>query len=89
MANSTKLESKPLVKVVWLDSIQDISGWVDEESYDFVSHEDNMRMETIGYCIKSTDNAIFVAQSIGNDKVASVISIPSGCIKSITVLRRD
>ena len=89
MANSTKLESKPLVKVVWLDSIQDISGWVDEESYDFVSHEDNMRMETTGYCIKSTDNAIFVAQSIGNDKVASVISIPSGCIKSITVLRRD
>ena len=89
MENLKKLESKPLVKVVWLDSIQDISGWVDEESYDFGLHEESMRMETIGYCIKSTDNAIFVAQSIGNDKVASVISIPSGCIKSITVLRRD
>ena len=89
MANLTKLESKPLVKVVWSDSIQDISGWVDEESYDFCLHEESMRMETTGYCIKSTDNAIFVAQSIGNDKIASVISIPSGCIKSITVLRRD
>lgn len=89
MANSTKLESKPLVKVVWLDSIQDISGWVDEESYDFVSHEDNMRMETVGWCIKSTDKTLFLAQSTGNGNISSVVSIPSGCILSILVLRRD
>lgn len=89
LKNCQKISKKPLIKVIWSDSVQDISGWIEEESYDFDLHEESMRMETTGYCIKSTDNAIFVAQSIGNDKVASVISIPSGCIKSITVLRRD
>jgi len=75
------------VKVHWLDSVQDISGWVDINEYDFDLHEKSMSMETIGYCIKSTDNAIFIAQSVGNDKVASVVSIPSGCIRSIIKIK--
>jgi len=75
------------VKVHWLDSVQDISGWVDVNEYDFDFHEKSMSMETIGYCIKSTDNAIFIAQSVGNDKVASVVSIPSGCIRSIIKIK--
>ena len=75
------------VKVHWLDSIQDISGWVDINDYDFDFHEKSMSMETIGYCIKSTDNAIFIAQSIGNNQVASVVSIPSGCIRSIIKIK--
>lgn len=89
MANSTKLEKRSLVKVVWLDSIQDISGWVDEESYNFDSHEENMRMETVGWCVKTTDRALFLAQSTGNGNISSIVSIPSGCILSILVLRRD
>jgi hypothetical protein len=75
------------VKVHWLDSIQDTSGWVDINEYDFDLHEKSMSMETIGYCIKSTDNSIFIAQSVGNDKVASVVSIPSGCIRSIIKIK--
>ena len=75
------------VKVHWLDSVQDISGWVDVNEYDFDFHEKSMSMETIGYCINSTDNAIFIAQSVGNDKVASVVSIPSGCIRSIIKIK--
>ena len=81
------MQTLPKVKVHWVDSIQDISGWVDLSEYDFEAHEKSMSMETIGYCIKSTDNAIFIAQSVGNDKVASVVSIPSGCIRSIIKIK--
>jgi hypothetical protein len=77
------------LKIVWFDSIQDISGWVDEGSYDFEAHEESMRMESVGWCVKVSDNVIFLAQSTGNDNISSIIAIPSGCIKSITVLRRD
>ena len=75
------------VQVKWHDSTIDSSGWVDIDDYDFDFHEKSMSMETIGYCIKSTDNAIFIAQSVGNDKVASVVSIPSGCIRSIIKIK--
>lgn len=77
----------PYVKVVWLDSILDTSGWVCLDSYDFEIHQDSMRMETVGYCIKSTDKALFIAQSIGNNQISSVVSIPSGCILSIIKIK--
>lgn len=75
------------ITVRWLDSIQDTSGWVNLDDYDFKSHEDSMIMETTGYCLKATDRALFLAQSIGNDKISSVVCIPSGCILSIIVNR--
>ena len=81
------MSKTPLVKVVWHDSILDTSGWIDLDSYDFQSHTNSMRMETVGYCIKSTDEAVFLAQSIGNNQVVSVISIPSGCILSIIKIK--
>lgn len=71
------------VQVKWYDSTMDTSGWVDIDEYDFDTHEKTMVMKTIGYCIKSTDKALFLAQSIGNNKAASIIAIPSGCIRSI------
>lgn len=75
------------VQVKWYDSTMDTSGWVDIDDYDFDAHEKTMVMKTVGYCIKATDKALFLAQSIGNDKAASVISIPSGCIKSIIKIK--
>ena len=75
------------MKVVWHDSILDTSGWIDLESYNFQTHIDSMRMETVGYLIKMEDEAIFVAQTAANNQVASVISIPSGCILSILKLK--
>ena len=71
------------VQVKWHDSTIDSSGWVDIDDYDFDAHEKTMVMKTIGYCIKSTDKTLFLAQSIGNNKAASVVAIPSGCIVSI------
>jgi len=45
-------------------------------------------METVGYLIKATDEAVFVAQTVANNQIASVVSIPSGCIKSIRKLNK-
>ncbi len=79
----------PLLKVSWSDSIQDNSGWVRCEEYDFSSHEESSRMESTGKCIKITDKTMFLAQSYGNGQINSIISIPVGCILSIIVLRRE
>lgn len=77
-----------LVKIVWNDSILDTSGWADLDTYDFNNHLKSMRMETVGYLIKATDEAVFVAQTVANNQIASVVSIPSGCIKSIRKLNK-
>ena len=71
------------VKVHWMDTIQDASGWVDLDEYDYTAHEEAMLMETVGFLMNVTDKSIFVAQSVGNNQVTGVTCIPFGCILSI------
>ena len=80
---------EPLVPVLvrWIDPANHDNGWIELKGVD----PESFVCETVGYLISAGDDATVLVSSLGHHGseelyVESVMSIPSGCIKSLTYL---
>jgi hypothetical protein len=80
----------PIVKVVWIDSEREASGWTRlEEIKDTLTE-----IETVGFLYKDTDILVSLIQTMDSKALSGdidgdvlyAINIPRGCVKSITKL---
>jgi hypothetical protein len=84
-----KLKQFDLLKIDWVDSLSDESGWTSLENYDYDDLYLNLIHQSVGYLIRESNKAITVAHSIRGNKtfMLGVITIPKGCIKRITKIK--
>jgi hypothetical protein len=83
--NVNTIDQYDIVKIEWIDTISDNSGWNETKSYDFASHEEQSLYETVGFFVNSTDLSVFVCMSanIDSDITGNMLSIPKTSIVSI------
>jgi hypothetical protein len=80
-----------IIKVQWIDTISDNSGWNDPKIYDFDEHENQSGYSTIGFYIKTTQQSIFICMSanVDVDVCGNILSIPLSSIISTKRLLED
>lgn len=74
------------VKVEWIDSCASNKSWILLEELE--EDIEPIFISTYGMLVKEEDSFIVVAQNYGTDpeQVCNLMTIPRGCIKSITEL---
>jgi hypothetical protein len=82
--------NRPLVLVEWEDS-ESSAPWYDE--VDLNASYTLPIIRTVGYLVQETETYVSVVSSVifyedVSNKIAGLTSIPRGCIKSITTLRK-
>lgn len=80
------------VEINWIDSVSDMRNWIDEEEFDFDSHDKSMYYKSVGIFIRKTKVATYFCESIricddsGGSNIGHVMSIPNRAIISIEVI---
>ena len=79
-----------LVEVVWVDAEEhgDI-GWNSLKSMKAYAKKPCPVMKSVGYVLYHGEEHICLASTVGKTDCSTVEKIPTGFIKSITVLRKE
>jgi hypothetical protein len=88
MQTLRKLQRYQIVRIKWNDIISDNSGWVNNQSYDYVEHAEASKYESVGYYITKDKKFIFLSMSANPDADISgmMLAIPFGTIRTIEVI---
>lgn len=79
-----------IVEVTWEDAYTR-TGWEHEKFYKEHGHGDPVVVRSVGYLLARDENRTTIVQSgnvDGRHNVDGSITIPTGCIKKIRVLRK-
>lgn len=78
-----------LLEIDWIDSCSDDTSWMNVEDFNYDEHDKAMRLRTIGYFLKETELATYIARSHrpGGKLVDGLFSIPNKAIIKITMLQ--
>ena len=83
-----KPESLPIVEVVWIDAEEHGEiGWNDLKAMLKRAKKPCPVMNSVGYEVHRDDDHISLLSTIGPDECSTLEKIPTGFIRSITVLR--
>mgnify|MGYP003393246943 CR=1 FL=1 len=78
-----------IIEIKWVDSVSEGTTWVNEDSFDFASHDRSMLYKSTGYFVRRTKVAVYLCKSYrinkkdGGKAISHLFAIPNGTIKSI------
>ena len=76
-----------LVEVIWIDAEEyGETGWNDLKAMKRYAKKPCPRMRSVGYVLHHSEAHISLASTMGDKECSTVEKIPTGFIKSITVL---
>lgn len=82
------VETYPVVEVVWVDAVEEGGiGWNDLAGMLREAKKACPVMNTVGYLVHKGQDHIAILSTIGTDDCSTLEKIPSGFLRSITVLR--
>lgn len=67
-----------IVKIDWIDSCIGPAGWGEKEDYENVTI---VKCTTVGFVVQETKEHITIANTVNEDQLLGVVTIPKCCIK--------
>ena len=82
------VSSYPVVEVVWIDAVEEGgTGWNDLADMMREAKKPCPVMNSVGYMVYKDDDHLTLLSTIGTDECSTIEKIPTGFLRSITVLR--
>lgn len=82
------VSSYPVVEVVWIDAVEEGgTGWNDITEMMREAKKPCPIMNSVGYMVYKDDDHLTLLSTIGTDECSTIEKIPTGFLRSITVLR--
>jgi len=83
-----------IIEIRWVDSVSEGRTWVNEDSFDFASHDRSMLFKSSGYFLRKTKTATYVCHSCrinkkdGGKSISHLFAIPNKAIEKLVVIKR-
>ncbi len=82
------VESYPIVEVIWVDAVEEGgTGWNDLPEMMREAKKVCPVMHSVGYLVHKGDDHVAILSTIGVQECSTLEKIPTGFLRSITVLR--